>query len=244
MAFTDEQRALLNAPLEPDMVSQRQQSGRSLSYLEGWEAIAQANTILGHDGWSHTITRLDYNPDVRSYLAIVMVRVHDAAGALLTQHEDVGFGIVAGAADKPESHETAVKGAVTDAMKRALRCLGDQFGNTLYDKQSVLHKTAGQPQRASGAAPQRDARPPAAPERDTRPSQLAARPAVNPADMSEVALALGGRLEGAHDEKDVKAVGADIGKARAQNLISESEAGTLRGVYRTRLQAVAVEVIR
>ena len=31
-----------------------------------------------------------------------------------------------------DAHENARKGAVTDAMKRAARCYGDQFGNALY----------------------------------------------------------------------------------------------------------------
>ena len=31
-----------------------------------------------------------------------------------------------------QGHETAHKGAVTDALKRALRSYGDQFGNSLY----------------------------------------------------------------------------------------------------------------
>lgn len=155
MPFSDEQLGRLRTPLAVDLVSQRQQSGRSLSYLEGFEAINQANDILGYDGWSHTISRLDYNADIKTYMAVVLVEVHDTNGVTLCRHEDVGCGIVAG--ERPEGHETAMKGAVTDAMKRALRCLGDQFGNVLYDKTSDLHKQAGQqsrtPQQARPAAP-------------------------------------------------------------------------------------------
>ena len=29
----------------------RSQAGRSLAYLEGWQAIAEANRIFGFDGW-------------------------------------------------------------------------------------------------------------------------------------------------------------------------------------------------
>jgi hypothetical protein len=36
--------------------------------------------------------------------------------------------------DTPEAHEMAVAGAVTDAMKRAFRQFGSQFGNSLYDR--------------------------------------------------------------------------------------------------------------
>ena len=33
-----------------------------------------------------------------------------------------------------EAHDTAIKAAVTDAMKRALRQFGDQFANALYQR--------------------------------------------------------------------------------------------------------------
>lgn len=42
---------------------------------------------------------------------------------------DVGF--VALIEDTVEGHEMAIKGAVTDALKRALRGYGNQFGNSL-----------------------------------------------------------------------------------------------------------------
>ena len=43
---------------------------------------------------------------------------------------DVGFHAVT--EETVEGHETAFKGCVTDALKRALRGYGDQFGNGLY----------------------------------------------------------------------------------------------------------------
>jgi recombination DNA repair RAD52 pathway protein len=42
------------------------------------------------------------------------------------------LGCQAVAEDASEGHDTACKGAVTDALKRALRSFGDQFGNALY----------------------------------------------------------------------------------------------------------------
>ncbi len=175
MPFDDDQLAKLRTPLAPDLVSQRQQAGRSLSYLEGFEAINQANDILGYDGWSHTISRLDYNPDIKSYMALVLVEVHNPSGVTLCRHEDVGCGIVQG--DRAEGHETAMKGAVTDAMKRALRCLGDQFGNVLYDKTSDLHKRAGQQQTSQ--------QPPPAPGSNDVPRCLQYRARLRPGATQE-----------------------------------------------------------
>ena len=37
--------------------------------------------------------------------------------------------------DNGNDHENAVKGAETDAIKRALRTFGNQFGLPLYDKE-------------------------------------------------------------------------------------------------------------
>lgn len=44
-----------------------------------------------------------------------------------------------------EAHEQAEKGAVTDALKRALRTFGNQFGNSLYgaDRTPVSHTQQG-----------------------------------------------------------------------------------------------------
>jgi len=49
--FSPEQIAALSAPLDRAKVQTRSQAGRSLAYLEGWQAIAEANRIFGFDGW-------------------------------------------------------------------------------------------------------------------------------------------------------------------------------------------------
>src|SRR5205823_727378 len=61
------------------------------------------------------------------YTATVRVRVR---GCL--PKADVGSATTAD--DTAEAHETAIKAAVTDAMKRALRHFGDQFANALYER--------------------------------------------------------------------------------------------------------------
>src|SRR5258707_4798542 len=49
--FSEQQKAALAAPLNADNVKERDQAGRTLSYLEGWRAIEEANRIFGFDGW-------------------------------------------------------------------------------------------------------------------------------------------------------------------------------------------------
>lgn len=119
----------LRRPLAADRVKSRSQSGRAVSYIEGYDAIDTANRIFGFDGWSmevKSVYRLEGEMNRAVYQAVVGIHVGSA------YREDIGHGISAG--DSPEAHETAQKGAVTDAMKRAFRTFGAQFGNSLYDK--------------------------------------------------------------------------------------------------------------
>lgn len=140
MTFNAEQKTALAAPLNSAHVASRTQAGRSLSYIEGWHAIAEANRIFGFDAWDReTIeTRCVSERDRKigqqqkdgwsvSYVAKVRVtvdgRVREGVGA--GHGIDVDLGL---------AHESAIKEAETDAMKRALMTFGNPFGLALYDK--------------------------------------------------------------------------------------------------------------
>ncbi|MHB8409864.1 MAG: Rad52/Rad22 family DNA repair protein [Acidiferrobacterales bacterium] len=134
MPFSAAQNNALAAPLERERIAHRSESGRQLSYLEGWDVMDKANTIFGFDGWGYRVTRLEFAAGV--WLATVLTTVN--AGGEPLVREDVGVGIPAKprevAEASPAAQETAIKGAVTDALKRALRGYGDAFGLSLYDK--------------------------------------------------------------------------------------------------------------
>ena len=49
--FSPEQLAALSAPLDRANVRQREQGRSRVSYLEGWQVIAEANRIFDFDGW-------------------------------------------------------------------------------------------------------------------------------------------------------------------------------------------------
>jgi recombination DNA repair RAD52 pathway protein len=49
--FSKEQISALAAPLDRAKVQQREQGRSRVSYLEGWQLIAEANRIFGFDGW-------------------------------------------------------------------------------------------------------------------------------------------------------------------------------------------------
>ncbi|MFM7267052.1 MAG: RAD52 family DNA repair protein [Cyanobium sp.] len=139
--FSPEQIAALAAPLDRAKVQPRSQAGRSLAYLEGWQAIAEANRIFGFDGWQRETIAVQCVAERErtlgsgnrvgwgvTYTARVRIRV----GEVIREGSGAGHGIDA---DLGQAHESALKEAETDAMKRALMTFGNPFGLALYDKQ-------------------------------------------------------------------------------------------------------------
>ena len=129
----------LSQPLDEDLVSYRKgRKGRTFAYLEGHAAIDQANRIFGYGSWGYELIgdvtlregeivdqKTGEAKPWRAYAATVRVTVPGSP-----PRTDVGFHAVV--EETPEGHEVAFKGAVTDALKRALRSYGYQFGNSLY----------------------------------------------------------------------------------------------------------------
>ena len=144
--FSAEQITALSAPLDRAKVRQREQGRSQVSYLEGWQVIAEANRIFGFDGWQRetvalrcvnqserTIGREQRPGWVVTYTARVRITVGESTGAqLIREGCGAGHGIDT---DLGQAHESALKEAETDAMKRALMTFGNAFGLALYDKQ-------------------------------------------------------------------------------------------------------------
>ena len=137
--------AALSAPLDRANVRQREQGRSRVSYLEGWQVIAEANRIFGFDGWERytLISRCvaeHERPIGRerksgwgvTYTARVRITVTAGHRTLIREGSGAGHGIDA---DKGLAHESALKEAETDATKRALMTFGNPFGLALYDKQ-------------------------------------------------------------------------------------------------------------
>lgn len=128
----------LAAKLHPDAVKTRKQAGRDVAYVEGWHVIAEANRIFGFGEWmretldmrcvgEHERTvgagsgwGVTYTARVRVTVAGV---IRDGCGAGHGIDRDIG-----------QAHESALKEAETDAMKRAFMTFGNPFGLALYDK--------------------------------------------------------------------------------------------------------------
>jgi DNA repair and recombination protein RAD52 len=128
----------LSKPLDAQFVAKREQSGRQLSYIEGHHAIREANRIFGFDGWSReTGNPTQVQCELKEGKSGPMWYVGYVAHSVVVAHGVARTGIGFGQGidkDLGKAHESAIKEAETDAMKRALMTFGDPFGLALYDK--------------------------------------------------------------------------------------------------------------
>ncbi len=156
----------LQQPLDMNRVKRRQAPGKgTVPYLEGFDVIEAANDLFLFR-WSFDLLsephimrwdkadtfydqRLkkkvpvlgeDGNPTTEiAGVAYVTGRITVELDGKAYNHADVGRCIFTG--DTPEALDMAIAGSVTDCLKRCFRQLGEQFGNSLYDKE--VARTAG-----------------------------------------------------------------------------------------------------
>ena len=132
-----------------------------LNGIEGWVTIREANRIFGFDGWQRETIELrcvaesqrpigrDQKPGWGvTYIAKVRIRLGsqtNGAPSLVREGSGAGHGIDV---DLGLAHESALKEAETDAMKRALMTFGNPFGLALYDKQQWQVTSSGRESQA------------------------------------------------------------------------------------------------
>ena len=208
----------LEAPLDPALVSHRKgRANKTFPYLEGHTVIDEANAIFGYGGWGYellgdAVLRQVETADAktgevrrfRAYTAAVRVTV---AGA--QPRTDVGYHAVA--EETADGHETAVKGAVTDGMKRALRSFGQRFGNGLAGEQPAPAQAPAAPPAKEPPPAQQEPAPPAQEETpataqdDETPAlreRLLAVGAAQGFDPAQVAAAVKGKTGKAIEDLD------------------------------------------
>lgn len=155
--------AELVKPLDPAKVKARKQGGTNVSYVEAFHVIAEANRIFGHDGWTRETLDLRCIAEREAVIGeykkpgwrvTYIARVRVVAGGVTREGSGAGHGI---GVDLGEMHESALKEAETDAMKRALMTFGWTFGLALYDKS---RENVGAPEPETPATPPPSADPP------------------------------------------------------------------------------------
>jgi recombination DNA repair RAD52 pathway protein len=163
--FNAEQIKLLTDPLDPANVKSRKgPNGKTLSYVEGFQLIDDANAIFGFGNWSRETLLMEplhnpvliTDPDspekgkvVSAFFAKVRITVWSEDGGRSIVREGCGaargFARTAG-----EAIEQAIKSAETDATKRALVTFGNAFGLALYDREQ---RHVGKPEGRRQLAP-------------------------------------------------------------------------------------------
>jgi hypothetical protein len=186
-------------------VQTRSQAGRSFNYLEGWVAIREANRIFGFDGWQRETIELRCVAEAQrpigreqkpgwgvTYIARVRIRLGNQANeapSLVREGSGAGHGIDV---DLGLAHESALKEAETDAMKRALMTFGNPFGLALYDKQQRQVTSSVREERSPmgrGPVVQAGHPQPVDETRAIRPEVQAPTLAISPAEHGAVGLA-------------------------------------------------------
>jgi DNA repair and recombination protein RAD52 len=251
MSFTEEQLAALQAPLAAAHVKEREQAGRRLSYIEAWHAIDEANRIFGFAGWDREMVECRCVTEAACRIAVgaryerdgwrvgytARVRITVRAGETVIVREGSGYG--SGILDEVgAAHESALKEAESDAMKRALMTFGYPFGLALYDRDKT-HVEA--PQKSAGEP----SRPPA-PNGAARPSPTQARSADTKAGQFKLST-IRDRIMAEIQTKTTRLEILAYMKLCAPDieLISNAHGPTammLRGLFETQLQSVSGEL--
>ncbi len=153
MAFSENQIRALKRNVAPRHARTRVADGRQFTFIEGWHAIAEANRIFGFDGWDRetlelkcVATRNVEGGFVAIYVARVRVTVRGDSGSVVRE----GHGSSEGrGASAYEAHSMGLKGAETDATKRALATFGKPFGLALYGGEPRENAAADAPEPTS-----------------------------------------------------------------------------------------------
>lgn len=132
----------LNRPLDHSRIKTRAGGGgRELAYLKGHNIIDVANEILGYGQWGYDLLNVELinvigeGGEVLGGYYAARVRLNVAGCIPITEEGVCPIQEGRNPRARIDAHDMARKGAVTDAMKRAFRCFGDQFGNSLYDNE-------------------------------------------------------------------------------------------------------------
>ncbi|MGE3897220.1 MAG: Rad52/Rad22 family DNA repair protein [Variibacter sp.] len=136
MSFSQRQVRALRRSVPQRFIRSRVSNGQHISYIEGWYALASANRLFGFEGWDRETVeaRCVFSREARGtfhavYVAKVRVTVRAERQSIVRE----GSGSGEGKSSSPaEAHDIALKGAETDATKRALVTFGKAFGLALY----------------------------------------------------------------------------------------------------------------
>jgi DNA repair and recombination protein RAD52 len=150
--FSEQVKQALDQPLDLELVKSRKgDRGRDVQYIEGHVAISQLNRIFGYDRWGYTIDAHGVyehtEGPVENWYALYWAQVTlNVQGSLprtdlgrIEVRNTLRDGKLTNNVRNVDQCSLGLVGAVTDALKRAARSYGEQFGNGLYDKDGNVY---------------------------------------------------------------------------------------------------------
>lgn len=140
MSLSPEQLNQLYKPINPKRVATRQ---GKFSYLETWDVLAHLSRIFSFAGWDKEVdAELLFEDEANGkwtvgYRAKCRLTIRDPEGNFVCVHEDVATGQAINQPSRGDAHDLSLKTAVSDALKRAAKDLGNQYGLSLYQDGST-----------------------------------------------------------------------------------------------------------
>ncbi len=136
----------LAQPVRAELVQTRTVNNLTMRYLRGATAIREANRLFGWQNWQNSVLELKLVP-------------LDKGGIVYCTQQVTAFGVThcgVGCSPyhntTPDALDTAIKGAATDALKRALINFGEALGLSLYDEEPAS-QPAPQPRKQAAPPP-------------------------------------------------------------------------------------------
>lgn len=147
MTLSATQITQLLQPINPARVL----TANNQSHVSQQDVAAHLTRIFGFEGWDKEIVDLRCVRDTEvslpgkgdrpartvpavTYVCRLRLTVRDPDGAVVKVIEDVGTGTSPNLPTHGDAHDFAAKNAVSYALKRCAKDLGDQFGLSLYNK--------------------------------------------------------------------------------------------------------------
>ena len=146
--LTQIQRDTLLKPIRPARVKQTQGNAN----LEAWDVTAYLTKIFGFEGWDKEIIKLEMLFEMQdqaertrnnakvmvpiwtvAYACDMRLILRDPNGEQVKFTEDTAVGDSINQPSRADAHDLARKAAVSQALKRCAKDLGDQFGLGLYN---------------------------------------------------------------------------------------------------------------
>lgn len=153
MSLTREQVETLLRPINPRRVL----TAQGQSHVAAFDVIAHLNRVFGFGNWDKEVLSLDIahehmDPNAPggknrdgtpkpkrpgwwvTYRCLLRLTIRDPHGNRVCVLEDVATGSAQNMPSVGDAHDFAAKNAVSYALKRCAKDLGDQFGLALYNK--------------------------------------------------------------------------------------------------------------